>query len=263
MSRPRSRRTDHAWGGAAVLVRSALFNAWFLAFTFAMSSAGIPLRWMAPWRTTALARHWARGVLGGLRVLCGIDYVLLGRENLPAQGPMLVAAEHQSAFDTVVWHVLVQSPVYVVKQELMRLPLFGPLLRRGGQIGIDRTAGAAALRGLVRQTQRATGEGRPVVIFPQGTRIEPGNRVPLQPGIAAQSARTGLPVIPVATDSGRFWGRRAFRKRPGTIRIVVCPPISPGLPRAVLLARIEQAWQSAETHTAETHMAEAGGQPCG
>lgn len=246
MSRP-AREAD----GPSVFLRSALFNAYFFALTFVFCLAGVPLRWMAPWRTAVLARLWARLALAGLRWLCGIRLVVLGREHLPPRGPMLIAAEHQSAFDTIVWHILVPAPAYVVKRELMRLPLFGPLLRHGGQIGLDRAAGAAALRGLVRDTERAVAEGRPVVIFPQGTRTPPGERVPLQPGIAAQAARTHLPVIPVATDSGRCWGRRAFRKRPGTIRIIVGPPIPPGLARAALLARIEAAWQAAAATTAQ------------
>ena len=208
MSRPRSLATERVrGGGAAVLVRSALFNAWFLAFTFAMSSAGIPLRWMAPWRTAALARHWARGVLGGLRLLCGIDYVLLGREHLPAGGAMLVAAEHQSAFDTVVWHALVQSPVYVVKQELMRLPLFGPLLRHGGQIGIDT---------FTAQTQA----GRPfgVVVTDLGMPYVDGRRV-------AAAIKALSPATPVILLTG--WGQRLVSEGdvpPHVDRVLNKPP---------------------------------------
>ena len=197
MSRP-LRAAD----GPGVLLRSALFNAYFFALTFVFCVAGVPLRLMAPSRTVVLARLWARSALAGLRWFCGIRLLVLGREHLPAQGPMLIAAEHQSAFDTIVWHILVPAPAYVVKRELMRLPLFGPLLRHGGHIGLDRAAGAAALRSLVRDTERAVAAGRQVVIFPQGTRTPPGERVPLQPGIAAQAARTHLPVIPVATDFG-------------------------------------------------------------
>ncbi len=195
-------RLVRAADGPGVLLRSALFNAYFFALTFVLCLAGVPLRWMAPWRTAVLARLWAQLAVAGLRWFCGIRLLVLGREHLPPHGPMLIAAEHQSAFDTIVWHLLVPAPAYVVKRELMRLPLFGPLLRHGGQIGLDRAAGAAALRGLVRETERAVAEGRPVVIFPQGTRTPPGERVPLQPGIAAQAARTHLPVIPVATEFG-------------------------------------------------------------
>src|SRR6185437_5497512 len=125
-------------------------------------------------------------------------------------------------------------------------PLFGPLLRPGGQILVDRRAGAAALRLMVQQAVAATAAGRQVVIFPEGTRTAPGQHVRLQPGIAALAAETKLPLIPVATDSGRLWGRRAFRKRAGTIHLVIAPPLPPDLPRKALLDRIGASWVAAE-----------------
>ena len=95
-------------------------------------------------------------------------------------------------------------------------------------IAVDRSGGARAMRGLMRDAARAVAERRQIVIFPEGTRAEPGAVLPLQPGIAALAASTGLPVIPVVTDSGRCWGRRAFRKYPGVIHIVLLPPIPCG-----------------------------------
>jgi 1-acyl-sn-glycerol-3-phosphate acyltransferase len=124
---------------------------------------------------------------------------------------------------------------YVVKQELLSIPLFGKLIIGSRMIAIDRTAGSAALRALLREGDRAAREARQIVIFPEGTRSEPGSVRELQPGVAALAARTKLPVIPVATDSGRCWGRRAFRKRPGVIRIVVGEPIPPTLERQELM----------------------------
>ena len=113
----------------------------------------------------------------------------------------------------------------MLKSELLRIPLFGPLMPLTGMIAVDRSGGANALRGLVREGERAMREGRQIVIFPEGTRAEPGAMLPLQPGVAALAARTRLPVIPVVTDSGHCWGRRAFHKRPGTIHIRVLKPI--------------------------------------
>ena len=227
-------------------VRSAVFNLYFFGLTFLLALfCGLPLRLLAPERVIGLARLWARLTLGGLRTICGIDWELHGREHLPAAGPMLIASQHQSAFDTLVWLLLVPWPCYVVKQELGRVPLFGPLLRSGRQILVDRKAGAAALRRMVQQAREATAAGRQVVIFPEGTRTAPGEQVRLQPGIAALGGETGLPLIPVATDSGRHWGRRAFRKQPGTIHLVIAPPVPPDLPRKALLARLSQAWREA------------------
>lgn len=225
-----------------VAVRSALFNAWFFTLTLALGSYGVGVRLLAPHRAHDLARLWARLALAGLRVLCGIHVAVQGREHLPPDGAALVASQHQSAFDTLVWLTLVPRACYVVKIELGRVPLFGPLLRAGGQIMVDRRAGAAALRRMVADARSAAAKGGTVVIFPEGTRTEPGARVPLQPGIAALAAQVGLPVIPVATDAGLCWGRRAFRKRPGTIHVLIGPPIPSGLPRAALMDRIRAAW---------------------
>ncbi len=109
----------------------------------------------------------------------------------------------------------------------MRVPLFGSLIAAAGMIPIDRDAGTAAIRILLRESDRAVREGMQIVIFPEGTRSEPGKPEPMQPGILALASRTGLPIVPVATDSGLCWGRRAFRKRPGTIHIVIGEPIPP------------------------------------
>jgi 1-acyl-sn-glycerol-3-phosphate acyltransferase len=134
----------------------------------------------------------------------------------------------------------------VFKDELLRIPLFGPLIGATGMIAVDRNAGGAAIRALVRQAERAVREQRQIVIFPEGTRSEPGYPGTLQSGIAALASRTGLPVIPVSTDSGRFWGRRAFRKRPGTIRIVIGSPIPAQTERKALMRALERAMDAVD-----------------
>jgi 1-acyl-sn-glycerol-3-phosphate acyltransferase len=156
------------------------------------------------------------------------------------QGAALIASAHQSAFDTLVWLTLLPRCCYVLKQELVRIPLFGWLIPRTGMIAVDRAGGGAALRHMLREADRAVCEDRQIVIFPEGTRAAPGERLPLQPGVAALAARTKLPVIPVATDSGHCWSRRAFHKLPGTIHVVIQPPIPPGLPRDALMALLAE-----------------------
>jgi 1-acyl-sn-glycerol-3-phosphate acyltransferase len=156
----------------------------------------------------------------------------------------LIASRHQSAFDTFVWLTLVPRCSYVLKRELLRIPLLGPLIPLAGMIAVDRGGGGGALRGLMRDGDRAVREGRQIVIFPEGTRAEPGALLPLQPGIAALAARTRLPVIPVVTDSGQYWGRRAFHKRSGTIHIRVLEPIPTGIGRDQLMQRLEAALRS-------------------
>jgi 1-acyl-sn-glycerol-3-phosphate acyltransferase len=229
-----------------ILLRSLAFNAWLYGVTFVISLwHGLFTRERRP--VVAVARNWARLVLAGARRICGIDWVLIDGERLPASGAALIAPMHQSAFDTIVWLLLVPDCVFILKRELTRVPLFGALLVRGGMIAVDRHAGAAAMRDLIRHAVEAVAEGRQIVIFPEGTRVLPGAKVKLQPGVAALATRTGLPVIPVVTDSGHYWARRSFRKQPGTIRIAVLPPLPAGLPRNELMARLTQAYADGYT----------------
>lgn len=226
-------------------LRSGLFNIWFFATTFVMGSIGIPVRWFAPHRALWVAQRWAGLVLDGASLLCGIRVVVTGREHLPADGAALIASQHQSAFDTLIWLRLVPRVSYIFKAELARIPLFGPLLVPAGQIPVDRGASFSAVRSLLRGADRAVADGRQIVIFPEGTRVSPGVDAELLPGIAAIAARTRLPVIPVATDSGLRWGRRSFIKTPGVIHILIAPPIPSGLSQSVLLDTIRTRWRDA------------------
>ncbi len=224
-----------------ILLRSALFNFYFFALTALLSVASIPFRVFAPRHVLLIPKVWARWALAGLRVICGIRFEVLGAERLPRSGAALVASRHQSAFDTIVWLTLVPRCCYVVKRELARIPLFGGMMVPAGMIVIDRAAGAGAMRHLMRQAERAAREERQIVIFPEGTRADSGEMRKLQPGVAAMATRTRLPVIPVITDSGRFWGRRAFRKLPGTIRIALLEPIPPSAGRETLMRDLSAA----------------------
>ena len=234
-----------------IWLRSAVFNAYFFAVTFILTLIGTGLWLVAPSRIGDFARLWARLILAGARLMCGIRFAVLGSERLPRSGAALIASRHQSTFDTLVWIALLPRCCYVLKRELLRIPLFGTLIRAAGMIAIDRDAGATALRALARAGEQAASEGRQIVIFPEGTRSEPDRPLALQPGVAALAARTNLPIIPVATDSGLYWGRRAFRKRPGTIRIRLHPPIPPGLPRSELMQRLASSLRNLGADTGE------------
>jgi 1-acyl-sn-glycerol-3-phosphate acyltransferase len=228
-----------------ILIRSILFNLWSFGVSFLLVLPGTIVSVALPHRMLDFASFWARVVLAGLGPICGIRLVVTGREHLPMSGPALIASMHQSAFDTLVWMTLLPRCCYVLKEELLRVPLFGRLIPPSGMIAIDRFGGTHSLRQLMQEGVRAAQEERQIVIFPEGTRAAPGEILPLQPGIAALAASTGLPVIPVITDSGLHWGRRAFRKRPGTIHIAVQPPISPGLRRQELMQRLEAIFYGA------------------
>lgn len=233
-------------------LRSALFNLYFFGTTFVLTLVGTAVRLVAPHHVMPVAMLWARTQVAGARVLCGIRLEVSGREYLPADGPALIASRHQSALDTMVWLTLVPRCCYVLKQELMRIPLFSALIRATGMIAVDRSGGASALRQLLRGADQAKRDGMQIVIFPEGTRAEPGMMLPLQPGVAALATRTGLPVIPVITDSGRCWGRRAFRKLPGVVHIQLLPPIAAGIPRETLMQELDSALRTEITRSEES-----------
>ena len=233
------------------VLRSALFNLYFFGVTFVLTMIGTPLILLAPDRIPAIARLWARLIVSGARVICGIRLLVSGREWLPTAGPALIASLHQSAFDTVVWLTLLPRCCYVLKSELARIPLFGLLCRKAGMIAVDRAAGAAAMRHLLREADRAVREECQIVIFPEGTRGSPGHPLDIQPGVVALAARTRLPVIPVVTDSGLLWGRRAFHKHPGVIHIQLYPPIQAGTPRDALMRQLTSVFRSKITPLTE------------
>ena len=164
-----------------ILLRSALFNVWFVLVTVVVAGAGTPCRWVGRRHALRFAQIWAGLVLDGAAAICGIRVVVTGRENLPADGPMLIASQHQSAFDTLIWLRLVPRVAYVFKAELARVPLFGPLLVPAGQIPVER-GGINAVRTLLRGGDRAKADRRQIVVFPEGTRVRPGEDVPLRPG---------------------------------------------------------------------------------
>ncbi len=228
------------------LLRAAAFAVWFYGVTLAFCLLGVPVRIFARHRALWVARSWVRTVLAGMPAVLGLRVVVTGLHHLPASGPALIASQHQSEFDTLIWLKLTVLPSYVMKQELLRIPLFGALLVPAGMIPVDRQGGAASMRLLLTETAAAAASGRQIVIFPEGTRLPPGQRVDLQPGIAAIAARTGLPVIPVATDSGRFWTRRLLTRQGGDLHVVIGPPIPASTPRRAMLQQIEAFWREAE-----------------
>ena len=229
-------------------VRALAFNFFFVLLTLVLGLAGLAVRVAAPSRAFWLARTWIRITVAGLRVIGGIRIVVTGAENLPT-GAAVIASQHQAGIDTLLWFTLVARPSYIMKQELQRLPLVGPLLAPAGMIPVDRSAGATALRQMLRRADAALAERRQIVIFPEGTRLQPGTRGRLQPGIAALAGR-GAPTIPVATDSGHAWGRGMLLRLRGrerdVIRLHIHPPLPTASSRADILCGIERCWSESE-----------------
>jgi 1-acyl-sn-glycerol-3-phosphate acyltransferase len=145
----------------------------------------------------------------------------------------------------VVFLAIEDHPAYVIKRELLRLPIYGWYCAKIGMIGVDRSAGARALITMARAAKPVAAEGRAVVIFPEGTRTAPGAPPAYQPGVYALYRDLGVPVVPVAIDSGRFWGRRTFMKHPGVITVEYLPPIPAGLDRASFMTALQTAIETA------------------
>jgi 1-acyl-sn-glycerol-3-phosphate acyltransferase len=158
---------------------------------------------------------------------------------------VLIASKHQSTWETLAYTILFPDAAIVLKRELLFIPIVGWAMARAGNIAVARGDGASALRGLVKQARAVIADGRSIVIFPEGTRVAPGDERPYQVGVAALYRQLGVPVVPVALNSGVFWGRRKFIKWPGLIRMQILPPIAPGLDREAFLntlrRRIEDA----------------------
>lgn len=225
-------------------LRSALFNALFFAWNAIVLVLSLPLALVPRSAMLRSARLITLGSNALLRHVIGVTYEVRGDLSL-LQQPVIVACKHQSAWDTFIFYRLARDPAYVMKKELMLVPVYGWLARKQRMIPIDRKAGAAALRGLLRASEAALAERRQIVIFPQGTRLAPGASAPYQPGVAALYSRLRVPVVPVALNSGHFWPRRSFIKYPGRMVIELLPPIAPGLPKAKFMAELESRIEAA------------------
>ena len=227
-------------------LRSLIFNVLFAAWTGIVFLISLPTLLMPRRAVWAMGRLWVRGSLLLLQAVVGLGHRVVGGEHRLA-GPAIYAVKHQSAWDTLVFPTLLDMPAYVLKQELIGVPLFGAYLRRCGMIPVDRQGRASALRRMLAAARAAVGQGQPILIYPEGTRMPPGEARPYHPGVAALYGGLGVPVIPVALNSGLFWGRRSFRKKAGTITIEFLPPIPPGLSRKAFMEELQSRLEGAST----------------
>jgi 1-acyl-sn-glycerol-3-phosphate acyltransferase len=226
-----------------LFLRSLAFNVGFYAFTTLVALGCLP--GLATRRSVlGVARIWARGTIWLLRATAGIRVEFRGLENVPP-GPLLVAAKHQSALETLALCAIFPEFAYILKRELLFIPVIGWYLSRGGMVAIDRSKGNRAMALMNAAAADAIGRGRQLIIFPEGTR-RPTNAPPVyKQGLSHLYAALDVPCLPVALNTGLFWPRRGFLRRPGTAVIEVLPPIQPGLERAAfhteVLERIETA----------------------
>jgi 1-acyl-sn-glycerol-3-phosphate acyltransferase len=226
------------------MARSLLFNILFYVTTTLFVVLGSPL-FFAPrrWAMAALAVH-GRFELWLLKIVCGIKLEVRGREKLP-QGACLVAAKHQSAWETFGLIPLFRDPALLMKRELFWIPFHGWFSYKFGMIPVDRDKGPAALRRMVREAKLRVAQGREIIIFPEGTRRAPGAAPDYKTGVVLLYETLQIPCVPLALNSGAFWPRRSLALRPGTIVVEFLDPIPPGLPKGEFLDRLSRSIETA------------------
>lgn len=225
------------------LLRAIAFTLIFYPGSVVAVLLGFPAALLGKRAVTHVVIGWAKWHRWCTRWLLGITSRIEGK--VPT-GAVLVAAKHQSNFETIEMLLYVREPAVVLKRELAEIPGWGWVAQRYGVIPVDRDGGAAALRRLMKAGQAAVTDGRPIAIFPEGTRVAPGEQPPLQSGFAGLYRAFGIPVVPVAINSGRLWPKGAFVKKAGVVTARFGDPIPPGLKRAEIEARVHAAINALE-----------------
>lgn len=239
-----------------LLIRSLLFNVAFylnlaLWLVAAMVTLVLPHRFLL-----MIAQGWARSSLWLMKVIVGTRYEIKGAENIPPGG-IIMAAKHQSAWETFALVTVFRNPVYILKRELTWLPFFGWCLLKLRMIPVDRGARSRALQAVTRRAKVELGQnGRQLMIFPEGTRRPAGAEPAYKYGVTHLYAELGVPCVPVALNAGLYWPRRSLIKRPGTIRVEIMPPIPPGLDKMAFHALLQEQIETASNRLLAEGLAE-------
>ncbi len=228
-----------------LLVRSLVFNVVLWLWSALLVLALVPVApFISPPAIRRYAAFWMRGMHLALAWIVGLRFRLEGLEHLPAE-PCIIASKHQSSFETLLFHAIRPDIAIGLKEELIRIPLFGWYLKIAQNIAIDRGGAAKAMRSLIRGAEAAVASGLSILIFPEGNRRPLAAAPDYKPGVAALYKALNVPVVPVALDSGRFWPRRSFVKQPGVITVRFLEPIPPGLDRQAFMRLLQDRTETA------------------
>lgn len=236
-------RTVELWA------RSVLFNLVFIFWTVVPTATFLWILFLPQEKVFKAVTFWQRSLALFEKKILKLDYRIVGWEHVP-DGPCIVASKHQSAWETCKLNVLFGNPAIVLKKELTYVPIWGWYAKASGLIPIDRKAGVRAIQIMMKAARAAKERGRKIVIFPQGTRVRPGAHKPYRVGVAGLYQELNLPVVPMAVNSGLFWPKGAFFKKPGTVTIEFLPPIEPGLPRSAFMHKLEAQLEAASDRLA-------------
>ncbi len=226
-----------------VSIRSVLFQIYMTVVTIILGILALPLLLLSDDKTRKFCQMWAEIILFGLRWICGIQSHVTGRENIPKTGAV-IAANHQSMWETMKLFAILHKPVMVLKEELLNIPIFGIWLKASGCIALDRSAGSKAMRKLITDAQKATAEGGQIIIFPEGTRLKPGDITNLKPGIAGIYLAANVPCLPVGHNAGLHWEFPGIQKNSGTITMNIAPVIPAGQQKKAFMETLTTQLQS-------------------
>jgi 1-acyl-sn-glycerol-3-phosphate acyltransferase len=239
------------------VIRSLIYWLWFNGSIAVVGILGVPFVFASKGGGAAVMEVWARVAAFGARWICGIKTEVRGLEHLP-DGPVMIAAKHQSAFDTVAPILFTRRPVYVLKQELLEMPIFGWYCQKAGLIAIDRGGQMAALKKMIAQAKERFADGRPLIIFPEGTRQDIGAPADYKSGVAGIYTMLGVPCVPMALNTGLVWPAKGFMRYPGTAVFEFLPVIPAGLKRAEFMATLEERIETASEALLHENMAHHG-----
>jgi 1-acyl-sn-glycerol-3-phosphate acyltransferase len=238
-------------------IRSAVFNVFFICWTACLL---LTLWLLMPFSRDTFRSGivlWPRLIFPMMRILLGLRYKLEGEENIPDR-PVIYAVKHQSAWETMYFLYANKNNAYIMKDELRKIPFWGWYMDKSQHVVVDRKGAANTMRKMIAMTSDILADGRSVVIFPEGTRTPVGETGRYHPGVFALYDQTKAPVVPVAINSGVFWGRRMFVKKPGKITLKFLPPMPVGLDRRAFMAELQdrietatRALESAALYTGE------------
>jgi 1-acyl-sn-glycerol-3-phosphate acyltransferase len=235
-----------------IFLRSLLFNFCFIVWTFLCTIYAVLVSVFGRMPLMYTARTWGVGVQVMLKHIINLTTEFQDRHHIPQSGPYILACKHQSAWDTTIIQILCFDSSIILKRELMLIPLFGQVLKIAGAISVSRRKGRSVLLALIAGAKTQVQMGRPLFIFPEGTRSQPGQAGQYRSGVYALYHHLNLPVIPAALNSGCFWPRRGFLKYPGHITLRVLPPIQPGLKQDVFMAKLRESIDEASQNLFQT-----------
>ena len=234
----------------SIFLRSLVFNVLFYLLLAFWVLLGIPTYLMPRWAIMNIAKYCGRSSIWLMRVVCNTKVEYRGLEKIP-QGPLIVASKHQSMWETFALLQFFDQPLYILKRELLYIPLFGWYLIKSHMIGVDRSAGGRSLKPMARRAGEEVRRGRQLIIFPEGTRTAVDAPPNYKTGVGQIYVDCEVPCLPVALNSGLFWPRRMFMRYPGTLVVEFLDPLPAGLPRKEFLTRVSTAIETATNRLVE------------